>query len=187
MSTTRAALVGLLVASTVMFAVGVVAERSSADTHAEPATANAREVAGERAGAREEGEGSAAGEASHDEGAADETRSDENEAVLGVDVESTPLIVLAVLVGLALAGLAAIRFGRRPGVLIAIALIALAWAALDVREVAHQLDESRTAIAVIAIVVAALHLAVALLAGTMAARERQLDGGSPGRPGTIPA
>ena len=43
--------------------------------------------------------------------------------------------------------------------LIAVALIAIAWAALDVREVVHQLDESRTGIAVIAIAVAVLHLA----------------------------
>ena len=104
-----------------------------------------------------------------------------------MNVESTPLIVLAVIFGLALAALAASRLGRLPAVLLAVAVIALAWAALDVREVVHQLDESHTGIAAVAIVVAVLHLAAALLAGAMAMRARQPDDGSPARPGTITA
>ena len=89
--------------------------------------------------------------------------------------------------GLALAALVASRLGRLPAVLLAVAAIALAWAAIDVREVAHQLDESRTGIAAVAIVVAIMHLAAALLAGAIAMRARRLDGGSPARPGTITA
>jgi hypothetical protein len=53
-----------------------------------------------------------------------------------------------------------------------IAVIALAWAALDVRETVHQLDESHTGIAILAGVVAVLHLAAAAIArrtGTMRA------------------
>ena len=42
-------------------------------------------------------------------------------------------------------------------------MIAVAWAALDVREVVHQFDESRSGIAV-------LHLTAAALAGVLAAR-----------------
>jgi hypothetical protein len=167
--TLRWTLVALLVTSTALFAVAVIAERSRADTHLEPAGAHVE------------------GEEGHAEAAAGDTDTEADEAVLGVDVESTPLIVVAVLFGLALAALAATRFGRRPAGRRAIALIALAWAALDVREVVHQLDESRTGIAVLAIVVAALHIATALLAGAMAMRARQLGGGSPARPGTIPA
>jgi hypothetical protein len=186
----RWALVPLLVASTALFVVGVIAERSSTDAHTEAASAHdgeSGEAARGAAGAHEEGEASSAGEAGHAEAAAGETHTDTNEAVLGVDIESTPLIVLAVVLGLALAALVATRFGRLPAVLAAVAAVALAWAALDVREVVHQLDESRTGIAVVAIVVAVLHFAVALLAGAMAARGRQPHGGSPGRPGTIPA
>ena len=100
-----------------------------------------------------------------------------------MNVESTPLIVLAVIFGLGLAALTATQLGRLPVVLLAVAVIALAWAALDVREVVHQLDESRTGIAVVAVVVAVLHLALALLAGAIATRERQPHGRSPGSPG----
>ena len=168
----------------------MIAERSSTDEHSEPASANvgeSGEAAGEPAGAREDGEGSSAGEAGHAETPAGDTDTETNEAVLGVNIESTPLVMLAAIFGLGLVALAATRFGRRPAVLLAVAVIALAWAALDVREVVHQLDESHAGIAVVAIVVAVLHLAAALLAGTMGMRARQLDGGSPGRPGTIPA
>jgi len=88
-----------------------------------------------------------------------------DETVLGADTESTPLIGLAVLAGLALAALAALRAGR--GALLTIALIALAWAALDVREAVQQ---PRTGIAIVAIVVAVLHLAAAATAGRLAGR-----------------
>jgi len=50
----------------------------------------------------------------HAGGAAGRTDTDENEAVLGVDVESTPLIVPALFIGLGLAGLLATGLGRRP-------------------------------------------------------------------------
>jgi len=94
---------------------------------------------------------------------------------------------VAVIVGFGLAALTATRPGRPPAVLGAIALIALAWAALDVREAVHQVDESRTGIAMLAIAVAALHLAAALLAGRMAARSRHADARTPDHPGTMPA
>ena len=190
MSPLRWTLVALLVASAALFAVGVIAERSNTDEHSEPAGAHvgeSGESAGGPAGAHEEGEGVRAGEERHAETAAGETPAGENETLFGVDVESTPLIVLAVIAGLALAALAASRFGRLRVVLLAVAVIALAWAALDVREVVHQLDESHTGIAIITIAVAVLHLAAALVAGTMGMRTRRVDGGSPARRGTIPA
>lgn len=71
--------------------------------------------------------------------------------------------------------------------LLAVAAIALAWAALDVREVVHQLDESNTGLVLIAIGIAILHAAAAGLAARLAARARRADAGSPGRPGTMPA
>ena len=70
--------------------------------------------------------------------------------------------------------------------LVTLAAIVVAWAALDVREVAHQIDESRTGLTILAIAVAVLHLAAAAVAARLAARERA-DIGSPGRPGTMPA
>jgi hypothetical protein len=174
----------------VLFAVGVIAEPSSTDKHSEPASAHVGESGenvGEPAGAHEAGEGSSAGEEGHAETVAGDTDTETNEAVLGVNIESTPLIVLAVIAGLGLAAVAATRPGHRPAVLLTVAVIALAWAALDMREVVHQVDESRHRIAAVAIVVAVLHLAAALIAGAMGMRARQLDGGSPARPGTIPA
>ena len=159
MSALRWTLVALLVASTALLAVGVSIERPEADTHVEPAAAQSE--AAEPEGAHEE-EGEAASEP-----VPGETGS-EDERVLGVDLESTPLIVLAVLAGLGLAALAASHFGRLRGVLLSIAAIALVWAILDVREVAHQLDESRDGLALIAMTVAVLHLAAAAVSGHLA-------------------
>ena len=152
MSPLRWTLVALLVVSTGLFAVGLIAERSDTDEHTEAAAA---EVSEQREG-----------EAAHEESPAGE----DDEALLGIDVESTPLVALAVIVGLALAALTATRLGQLPGFLLAVAVIAVAWAALDVREVLHQLDESRTGIAVVAIVVAVLHLAAAAVSGRLASQ-----------------
>jgi hypothetical protein len=171
MSPLRWTLVALLVASTALFAVGVIAERSSSDTHTEPSAAHASETGDERgepAGAHGEGgasEATASGDAGHVKSA---TERPEGERLLGVDVESTPLVVLAVLAGLALAALAASLIGLRRGFLLTIVVIGLAWAALDIREVVHQLDESRTGVAVVAMSVAALHLAAAAISGRLA-------------------
>jgi hypothetical protein len=72
-----------------------------------------------------------------------------------------------VLAGLALAALAASRIGRARGFLFAVVVIGLAWAVLDIREVVHQLDESRTGVAVVAMAVAALHLGAAVISGQL--------------------
>ena len=183
MSRLRWTLVALLVASTALFAVAAIAERS--DAHKEPKSAQTQErgeSGGETDGAHDEqGE---TGEAHQETGAAGEAGGESAEAVLGVNVESTPLVVSAVIVGLLLVGLAGTRFGELAGVLTAIFLIALAWAALDVREVLHQADESRTGVALVAAAVASLDLAAAAVAARLAAQARV---SSPGRPGTMPA
>ena len=154
-----------LVGSTVLFTVGAIAERSDSDTHAEPVSAQAEGVggeAGEPERAHEEaGEpGTVEPEETHAETTSGDTHS-EDERVPGVELESTPMIVLAVAGGLALAALTATGFGRLRGFMLAVTVIALLWAALDVHEVIHQLDESRTGIAVVAMTVAVLHLAAA--------------------------
>jgi uncharacterized membrane protein len=154
MSPLRWALVALLIASTTLFGIGAIAEHSSKDSHAEPAAVHA------------ETEGEAAEHGGAHREAASETT--ERERLLGVDVESTPLVILGVLAGLALAALAASRIGARRGFLLAVVVIGLAWVALDIREVIHQLDESRTAIAVVAMAVAALHLAVVAISARLA-------------------
>jgi Na+/melibiose symporter-like transporter len=50
-------------------------------------------------------------------------------------------------------------------VLVAVLAFGLVFAGFDVREVLHQIDESRAGLIVIAAVLVALHLMVALLAG----------------------
>jgi F0F1-type ATP synthase assembly protein I len=168
----RPVLVVLLLAATALFAVGAIAERSQVHEPTGAEVHTTGEAAGESPAVHQQEQTETSGESNeaHANGAAAETHTEASETVLGVNVESTPLIVLAVLVGLGLAALVASRFGRSPAVMIAVALIAIAWAALDVREVVHQLDESRTGIAAIAIAVAVLHLAAALLAARIAAR-----------------
>jgi hypothetical protein len=172
MSRLRSTLIALLVASTALFAVGVIVERSSADTHADPPAAHAEEANAE--GTHSEGGESSAttsGHGGHAETSAESPAAHaEGERLLGVDLESTPLVVLAVLAGLALAVLAAGRVGRARAFLLAVAVIALAWAALDIREVVHQLDESRTGVAVIAVAVALLHLAAVAVSHRLAQR-----------------
>jgi hypothetical protein len=171
MSPVRWTLVALLIASTALFAVGVIAEHSSSDTHTEPAATHAAQTGGESGepeGAHGEGgasEATAPGEAGHVESASGHA---ESERLLGVDVEFTPLVVLAVLAGLALAALAASRIGLLRGFLLTVVVITLAWAALDIREGVHQLDESRTGVAVVAMAVAALHLTAAAISGRLA-------------------
>ena len=167
-------LVALLVASTALFAIGVIAERSGADEDREAASI---QTTAESAEQHQRGEPGETGEPGAETG----------EAVLGVDLQSTPLVVLAGIIGLALAVLASTRLGEPAAVLTAIALIALAWAALDVREVLHQIDESRTRVALIAAGVALLHLATAVVAAQLAANARRARAGTPGRAGTMPA
>jgi hypothetical protein len=146
----------LLAVATILFAVGASAERSATDEHAEAApTTTAR------------------AEAETEEGAPGGAHAEAGERLLGIDLESTPLIALAVLTGLALSAVAASRIGRRREFLAAVAVVALAWAALDVREVLHQIDESREGIVVIAAVVAALHLVTPAVAGWAAGTRRR--------------
>ena len=154
----RLALAALLAAATVLFAVGLIAERSEDDAHAEPAAGHA-EAPGEEAGAPEDSHDQS--RPAEDEGA---------ETVLGVDLESTPLVVFAVLAGLGVAALAASRLARERRFLIAVGAFALAWAALDAREVVHQLDESHTAVAFLAMTVALLHVAAPAVAARLARR-----------------
>lgn len=63
-----------------------------------------------------------------------------------------------------------LRWRRRHWLLAVVGLAMLAFAALDIREVAHQIDANRTALAIVAGTVAALHLIVAALSAGQARR-----------------
>jgi hypothetical protein len=168
-SALRRALVVLLVASTMLFTVGVIAESSVKDEHDESSEVSGEHTESAEAGADTEAGEEGGEEAAHDEGSEPVAHEDEeDERLLGVDLESTPLVIAAVLTGLALAALAASSVGSRRPFLLAVVAIGLGWAALDIREALHQIDESRAGIPVLAAAVAALHLAAAGTAGRLA-------------------
>jgi Flp pilus assembly protein TadB len=183
LGTLRLTLIALLLVSTTAFLVGVLAERSSDDEHHEPAAVvqdQAESTHNEAAETSEAGDAEANDAAEGREGEHREP-SDKGEAALretgehdaearrlGIDPESTPLLATAVAAGLALTVLAASRMGTSRAFFVVVALAALVWAALDIREIAHQIDESRSSIAAIAAVVAALHLAAAAVASFLA-------------------
>jgi hypothetical protein len=150
----RSLLVALLVVSTAAFVVGVSDERSSGDSHPEPAAA------------AESSEASETGEEAHGDEAAAEAGEDEYETLLGADLEATPFVVLAAAVSLGLA----LAVWPRPEWRLLLGLVAaamVAFAALDVREVVHQVGED-SGLAALAGVVAALHLGAAAVALSMA-------------------
>ena len=135
----------LLIAAAGLFAVGVASE---GDVHHDTVTTV-------ETGTHDEAT----------EGAEHNERSDSaatGEEVLGVNLESAPLVVLAVIISAVLA--AATWKTDRKLILLVTAMFAAAFAALDVAELSHQIKESAAAIAVIAGVIAVLHAVAALLA-----------------------
>src|SRR3990172_9491162 len=103
--TSRNALAALIVIATAAFVIGTALERRGADAHSEPVVAGssgeqpeAGEVQGSEAGL-EEGAGESG--AAHSETGTEPAGVDEQ--VLGVDVEGTPFVALAVVVSLLLA------------------------------------------------------------------------------------
>lgn len=196
-----AALVLLL--ATVVFVIGIAAERSLAGEAAEVGTAEnsaATSDGGVEEPAEEAGEGHEEGEAAEESpgeeavggteetaGQGEEAHADEaaaphdeaneaSETILGINPESTGAVAAAVVVSLVLA--AALWFWGNPAVLIAAAAFALLFAVLDLREVAHQLAEARGGLAAIALLAAALHVGVAGLAG-LALTRRDASVGTP--------
>ena len=165
--------VGLLVAATAAFVVGVSVERAQGENHVEPASA----VEGEAGEASHAGEAGEAGDAGHQSGEAAHAEesagahADEggSETFLGIDFEAVPFIVLAAAFSLALAVAVWLRPGSRP-LLVLVALAMVAFTALDVRDVVHQLDEDNGGLALLAAAVAALHLGAATIAVTLARR-----------------
>jgi hypothetical protein len=146
----RTLLVALLIASTAAFVVGVGVERSSADKHTEPARASESGEAGE----------------GHAEAARPESDEGASESLLGVDYEATWFVALAAAFSLALAAAAWLR-PRWALLLATVAVAMVAFAVLDVREIVHQLDESKGGLAALAAVVALCHLAAAAVAALM--------------------
>jgi uncharacterized membrane protein YdbT with pleckstrin-like domain len=151
----RALLAGLIALSTALFVIGAAVERASTNEQS-PHTEQAREA--HEADAHPAEERSPA----HEE---------DGERLLGVDAESTGLVTAAAALSLLLAAaVQTIRTSHAPLTIAAIAMFA--FAALDIREVAHQLDGSRGALAVLAATVATLHLSAAALSARLLRRLR---------------
>jgi heme/copper-type cytochrome/quinol oxidase subunit 3 len=139
---TRWLLGTLLIGAAALFAIGVATE---GDAHHEA-------VASVESGKHNE----ATEQAEHNEA------SETGERIVGVNVESTALVVLAVVISGALAA-ATWRTDRKP-ILLVTALFAAAFAVLDVAELSHQIRESATTIAALAAIIAVLHATAAFLA-----------------------
>jgi Flp pilus assembly protein TadB len=150
MTTWRLAAV-LLVIAAGLFVIGVAVE--SGRSHDESS-----EVAGSLPGV----EGSNEHEAAERAKAAGE-HADDNERLLGVDVESPLAVTVAVAVSLALA--VGLWLWQRRWLAGVVAVVALLLAVFDVAEVGHQVRESGGGLVVLAAVIAARHLAAGLLAG----------------------
>ena len=135
----------LLIAAAALFALGVATEGN---------------VHHETVASVESGEHSEATEqAAHNERS--ET-TESFEAILGVNLESTPLVAIAVIVSVGLA-VGNWRTDRK-AVLLITALFAIGFAVLDVAEFTHQIKQSATTVAVIAATIAVFHAAAASLA-----------------------
>jgi hypothetical protein len=93
---------------------------------------------------------------------------------LGINVEAVPFVALAALGSLAL-GLAAWLRPRTALLLVGVGAAMLLFGVLDVREVFHQSDESKTGLTVLAAAIAAVHAAAAAVAGLMARRANTGD------------
>jgi hypothetical protein len=169
--------VTLLLAAAAAFVIGVAVERDQG--HAESAHSQSPvPSAGEAGNHSEAGEGGSHSEAGEhgseptENGEAGKTggtgEHDSDESVLGIDPESNAAVTTAVLISVLLAAVVW-RWPVLP-TLLAGAVFCLVAAAFDIREVAHQTAEGRTGVAVLAALVAALHVAAAASAAAASAQ-----------------
>jgi hypothetical protein len=156
----------LLVASALLFGIGILIERGTSSTgtpHVEatnPQAAASTAPHVEGSGEAGESHAPAASAATGDAGeGVGHTETSSSEAILGIDPEAPALVTLAVILSL-LAAFLVWRDGRRL-VIAGAVLVALAFAALDLLEVSHQVREGTTLLALIAGLVAVGHLLAA--------------------------
>ena len=176
----------LLITSAALFAVGTAIEhrqRAHHDRHgaASPATKGGETSTEKTAN----GESSGSGESSSKTGEAKPAESGSpavapgesggethSEKIAGVDPESWPLVGIAITVSLLLA---AGVYRRGGGWVAATVAFVTLFAAGDIRELVHQIQESRATVAIIAATLIALHLLIAAAAAA-AIRQRGAEG-----------
>ena len=148
----------LLLATAALFVLGVVIERRD-ENHRESTERSVTAAHDESVEGGQEPESEAAHSSAHED---KETR------VLGINPESTPLVVFAVAASVLLAILTWRSESRL--LLTVVALVAAGFTVFDLAEVVHQLDESRGGLAFTAAVIAAGHAFIAALATISATR-----------------
>jgi len=144
---TPAVIAVLLILSAAVFGVGATLERSHATRHAVPAVSGSSE----------------SGESAEQRAAEGGTSTTETgEKIFGVNPETVPLTVVAIVASVLLAiGVVLLKQGRAP-LLVAIIAFGVVFAVLDVKEALHQSKESNSGLLGIAIVAAVLHAGVSL-------------------------
>jgi hypothetical protein len=155
----RRVMAALLLATAVLFVVGIVVERRD-EHHAE----------GTKQSETSEHRGDSEAEHGGELAAHDEAGESKEARVLGIDLEATPLVFAAVLVSIAFAAL--VWLSDSEALLAIVAIVATVFAVFDIAEVFHQIDESRTGLAITAALVAAGHATIAILGATAFLRAR---------------
>jgi hypothetical protein len=156
-------LAALLVVAAGLFAVGVGVEKSHHHHEAAAPVVPATIASTEGSESHEAAESSPAPAESGAESGSESGSESTESKVLGINTESTPVVILVVLGSLALAGLLLRRPGRRAlGATVVVASLA---AGFDLAELAHQRHLGEHGLAFLAAAVAGLHLAAAILAG----------------------
>jgi hypothetical protein len=150
-------LVVLLLSAAALFAIGAAVERHQ---HTELAPAP-HETSAEGGPSESGGEGHP-GETPAAAGSSTESSS---EKLLGIDPEAPWVVVTGVALSIALA--IGVWVLRRRLVLVLTIAFGLVLATLDVRELVHQVHQSRTSLIAVASILAALHLLVAATAALL--------------------
>lgn len=172
----------LLVGSAALYAVGTAIEHHKRAAHQERTAAispapKSSETATEKK-ATDENAGTSTGETTTESTDTTTTSAESggethSEKIAGIDPESWPLVGAAIAASLLLAAGVYWRRGRWLAAAVAFPIL---FAAGDIREVVHQIQESRTTVATIAGILIALHLLTAA-AAAYAIRQR----GTPAR------
>ena len=168
----------LLIAGAALFAIGVAAERNANDTHtetgtetantAEPSTkattptGEAAEAGGGEVANADETNGQGTAPTAEPAGEAAGHSESSSETLLGLNLESTPLVIIAAAASILLAVLNRRRNVR--ALLFATMAFAVVFAVFDIAEVAHQIKESRAALALLAATIALVHVATTVVA-----------------------
>lgn len=150
-----AALFGI---ATILFVWGAFAERSGHDAE----TKRHSTPGGEQAGNGESAEQRANETGSN--ATATEASGETEYRPLGIDLESTPLVVAAAAMSLLVAALVAFRPSRVT--LLAVVIVGAGFTALELLEVIHQADQNRIGLLILALAAGILHAAAALLAAS---------------------